>query len=346
MPISVAILSAVVNCRRNAFETELRYTPDDERDCGLQTLAPLAGRARDEQADACRAFLTAAHARIREAHFAGAPGDVTARAWSDAADEVVRALFRAARRRAPGPRGGARRRRRLRPRRALPATATSTSGSWCRAARPATGARRRWPRRSSIRCGTCAWRSATPCAPSTSRRRWRARIWPPCTALLDARFLDGRQAPSGTSSQREVPRLFERDVNGVVERLAEEKNEPPRALRRHGVPARAQREERAGRLSRSARRAVGGQGALPRARLRSDLRDARAGSPRQVAGAHRRAPLLPRACARPRTSRAKRKQDRLTFEMQEAIAPRLLPASASRRTTRAWRARSRRRSRR
>ncbi|MCU1277003.1 MAG: UTP-GlnB uridylyltransferase, GlnD, partial [bacterium] len=59
-------------------------------------LPPLAGRARTEQADACRAYLAAAHARIREAHFAGTPGDVTARQWADAADEVVRALFRAA----------------------------------------------------------------------------------------------------------------------------------------------------------------------------------------------------------------------------------------------------------
>jgi len=65
-------------------------------------LAPLAGRARNEQADACRAYLAAAHARIREAHFAGAPGDVTARAWSDAADEVVRALFAAAAAAHPG----------------------------------------------------------------------------------------------------------------------------------------------------------------------------------------------------------------------------------------------------
>ena len=60
------------------------------------TLPPLAGRARPEQADACRTYLAAAHARIREAHFAGAPGDHTAREWAAAADEVVRALFRAA----------------------------------------------------------------------------------------------------------------------------------------------------------------------------------------------------------------------------------------------------------
>src|SRR5439155_4021741 len=66
------------------------------------TLPPLAGRARPEQADACREFLDAAHARIRAAHDKGAPGDLTARDWAAAADEVVRALFRAASNSFPG----------------------------------------------------------------------------------------------------------------------------------------------------------------------------------------------------------------------------------------------------
>src|SRR5690242_655306 len=60
-------------------------------------LTALAGRARAEQAGLCRAYLAAEHHRIAEAHHAGAPGDETARAYSEVADEVVRALFRAAR---------------------------------------------------------------------------------------------------------------------------------------------------------------------------------------------------------------------------------------------------------
>src|SRR5260370_29962285 len=66
------------------------------------TLPSLAGRARAEQADACRAFLDAAHANIRGAHLQGTPGDQTARAWAEAADHVVRALFRAALAAEPG----------------------------------------------------------------------------------------------------------------------------------------------------------------------------------------------------------------------------------------------------
>src|SRR5438132_2550000 len=45
--------------------------------------------------------LDAARARLAEAHIAGAPGDETARAWALAVDEVVRALFAAARAEAP-----------------------------------------------------------------------------------------------------------------------------------------------------------------------------------------------------------------------------------------------------
>src|SRR5262249_13943477 len=67
------------------------------------TLPPLVGRPRSEQAEACRAYLDAAHERLRQAHFAGAPGDETARGWALAADEVVRALFRAALDSHPGP---------------------------------------------------------------------------------------------------------------------------------------------------------------------------------------------------------------------------------------------------
>src|SRR4051812_38416392 len=62
----------------------------------LSTLS-LDGRMRAEQAEACRAFLSAEHERIAAAHFAGAPGDETARAYAMAADAVVRALFHAAR---------------------------------------------------------------------------------------------------------------------------------------------------------------------------------------------------------------------------------------------------------
>src|SRR5262249_25453765 len=45
-----------------------------------------------------------------------------------------------------------------------------------------------------------------------------------CTALLDARFLDGDRA-IWEKYTREVPRLFDRDVNSLLKRLAREKDE-------------------------------------------------------------------------------------------------------------------------
>src|SRR6185369_5909599 len=48
-------------------------------------------------AAACRQFLDAERARIAAAHRAGEPGELSARAYAEAADQVVCALFRAAR---------------------------------------------------------------------------------------------------------------------------------------------------------------------------------------------------------------------------------------------------------
>ena len=65
MPISVAILSARCQSRRETPPKRTWATLSGRMNvtAGFQTLAPLDGRARAEQADACRAFLTAAHAR-------------------------------------------------------------------------------------------------------------------------------------------------------------------------------------------------------------------------------------------------------------------------------------------
>jgi len=285
------------------------------------TLPPLAGRARNEQADACRAYLTAAHARIKEAHFAGAPGDVTARHWSDAADEVVRALFRAASAAHAD----------------LPLALVAVGGYgrgelcpysdldvWLLVPRGKTGDPRAqaiaeailyplWDLRMEVGHAVRSVEESIELA----REDLTA-----CTALLDARFLDGDRA-IWEKFTREVPRLFDRDVNSLVKRLSKEKDE------RH-----ARFGDTVYLLEPNVKNGQGGYrdllvglwAAKARFRVRdfADLVTAGQASPRQVQALidARRFFLEVRTAAH---FARKRKEDRLTFEVQEAIAPRLFP---------------------
>lgn len=285
------------------------------------TLPPLAGRARSEQADACRAFLTAAQARIKEAHFAGAPGDVTAREQAAATDEVVRALFRAAIGDHPGLDV------------ALLAVGGYGRGELC----PYSDL--------DVWLLVPPGKSADPRAQAVAEAMlyplWDLRLevghavrtvnealdlaredLTACTALLDARFLDGDQAV-WERFVREVPRLFERDVNGVVKRLAKEKSD------RH-----ARFGDTVYLLEPNIKNGQGGYrdlmvglwAAKARFRVRDfgDLVTLGQASQRQTQALieARRFFLAVRTAAH---FAARRKQDRLTFEIQEAIAPRLFP---------------------
>jgi [protein-PII] uridylyltransferase len=287
----------------------------------IATLPPLAGRARAEQADACRAFLTAAQARIREAHFAGAPGDVTARDQAAAADEVVRALFRAA----VGEHAGLDV--------ALVAVGGYGRGELC----PYSDL--------DVWFLVPPGRSADPRAQAVAEAMlyplWDLRLevghavrsvneafdlarddLTACTALLDARFLDGDR-PLWDRFCREVPRLFDRDINDVVNRLGKEKSE--RHARFGDTVYLLEPNVKNGQ---GAYRdlLVGLWAAKARFRVRDfpDLVTAGQASPRQVAAltTARRFFLEVRTAAH---FAVKRKQDRLTFEIQEAIAPRLFP---------------------
>jgi [protein-PII] uridylyltransferase len=285
------------------------------------TLPPLAGRARNEQADACRAYLAAAHARIKEAHFAGAPGDLTARQWSDAADEVVRALFRAA--------AAAEPKLEL----ALVAVGGYGRGELCpysdldvwllvprgKSADPRAQAIAEailyplWDLRMEVGHAVRSVEESIELA----REDLTA-----CTALLDARFLDGDRA-LWEKFTREVPRLFDRDVNGVVKRMSQEKDE------RH-----ARFGDTVYLLEPNVKNGQGGYrdllvglwAAKARFRVRdfADLVTAGQASPRQVQALTdaRRFFLEVRTAAH---FARKRKEDRLTFEVQEAVAPRLFP---------------------
>jgi [protein-PII] uridylyltransferase len=285
------------------------------------TLPPLAGRARPEQADACRTFLTAAHDRIREAHFAGAAGDVTTRDWAAAADEVVSALFRAACNEHPGLDV------------ALVAVGGYGRGELC----PYSDLDI-WL---LVPPGRAKDARAQPIAESMLYPLWDLRMevghavrsvddtvaqaredLTACTALLDARFLDGDR-DIWERFCREVPRLFDRDVNGVVKRMQKEKDD------RH-----ARFGDTVYLLEPNVKNGQGGYrdllvglwAAKARYRVRDfqDLVTAGQASQRQVQAlvAARRFYLEIRTAAH---FAAKRKQDRLTFEIQETIAPRLFP---------------------
>jgi [protein-PII] uridylyltransferase len=282
-------------------------------------LPSLSGRARDEQAEACRAFLDAAHERIKQAHLDGAPGDETARAWAGAADDVVRALFRAALAATPG----------------VEVTLVAVGGYgrgelcpysdldlWFLVDKPGDA-------------------RATAIAEAVLYPLWDLRLevghavrtvgealalaredLTACTALLDARFLDG-ESRIWAEFSREVPRLFDRDVNGVVRRLSREKDD------RH-----ARFGDTVYLLEPNVKNGQGGYrdllvglwAAKARFRIRDfpDLVKLGQASLRQVQSLvdARRFFLEIRTAAH---LHARRKADRLTFETQEAIAPRLFP---------------------
>ena len=284
-------------------------------------LPPLAGRARNEQADACKQFLGEAQARIREAHFAGAPGDETARAWALACDEVVRGLYRAACAADPGL-----------------SLALVAVGGYGRAELCPYSDLDVWllvpgGRTKDARAQAIAEAILSPlwdlrmevghAVRSVEETLAQARQdLTACTALLDARFLDGdRQIWERFC--REVPRLFDRDVNDVIKRLTQEKDE------RH-----ARFGDTVYLLEPNLKNGQGGYrdllvglwAAKARFRVRDfgDLVTLGQASDRQVQAltAARRFYLEIRTAAH---FFAKRKQDRLTFETQEAIAPRLFP---------------------
>ncbi|MCU1279775.1 MAG: [protein-PII] uridylyltransferase, partial [bacterium] len=251
----------------------------------------------------------------------GAPGDATARDWAAAADEVVRALFRAATAAHPGLEL------------ALVAVGGYGRGELC----PYSDL--------DIWLLVPRGKSADPRAQAVAEAMlyplWDLRMevghavrsveesidlarqdLTACTALLDARFLDGDRA-IWENFTRAVPRLFDRDVNVVVRKLSEEKHE------RH-----ARFGETVYLLEPNVKN---GQGAYrdllvglwaAKARYRvhdfPDLVTAGQASARQVQAlvAARSFYLEIRTAAH---FAARRKQDRLTFEMQETIAPRLFP---------------------
>ena len=323
---SVAILARVVNRRVKRFRNRpaLHYSIDERRRDAADARRPARGRAGGR-------LPRLPDGRAR-AHPRGA-------------------LRRRARRRRPRARLGRRRRRggaRALPRRrrrssptwrsrSSPSAATaaassaptaiSTSGCSCRAAnrRSARAGHRRGDPLSAL--GSAHGGRPRRAHASRSRSSRRASDLTACTALLDARFLDGDRA-IWEKFAREVPRLFDRDVNGVVKRLAEEKSE------RH-----ARFGDTVYLLEPNVKNGQGGYrdllvglwAAKARFRVRdfADLVDRRAGERRVRCRRWWRRAASSSRCARPRTSRAKRKEDRLTFEVQEAIAPRLFPASAA-----------------
>src|SRR6478736_171607 len=184
-------------------------------------LSTLAGRARAEQANACRTFLAQEHARIADSFRAGAPGDEVTRAYAHAADEVVTALFRAARAQfdpfevalvAVGGYGRAE----LCPYSDLDLWFL-VPGSVYRDGRAKDLAEAvlypLWDLRMEVGHAVRTVDDALALAKEDLTS---------CTALLDTRFLDGDRALYD-KLEREIPRQFDRDVNGFVRRLTEEK---------------------------------------------------------------------------------------------------------------------------
>jgi [protein-PII] uridylyltransferase len=282
-------------------------------------LNTLAGRARPEQAAACRQFLDAEHARIVEAHRAGAPGDETARAWALAADQVVTALFRAAR-------------AQFEPFE----VALVAVGGYGRAELCPFSDLDLW---FLVPQAVYADGRAKDLAEAVLYPLWDLRMevghavrtvddalslaredLTSCTALLDTRFLDGDRAIYD-KLEREIPRQFDRDVNGFVRRLTTEKTE------RHGRFG-----DTVFLLEPNVKNGEGGYRDLltglwaAKARFRArdfgDLVTMGHATARQAQALveARRFYLRLRTAAH---LHAGRKQDRLTFETQEAIGPQL-----------------------
>ncbi|HZS38739.1 MAG TPA: [protein-PII] uridylyltransferase [Polyangia bacterium] len=290
----------------------------------MNTLSSLAGRPRSDQAEACRAYLAAAHARIAEEHAQGAPGDQTARAYASAADDVVRALFAAARAAASGEEPfecslvavGGYGRAELCP--------YSDLDLWFLVPQARISDGRAQKLAEAVLYPLWDLRMEVGHAVRTIDATLElARDDLTCaTALLDARFLDGERGPF-EKLERAAPRVFERDLNGFVRRVAAEKAE------RH-----ARFGDTVYLLEPNLKNGEGGYRDLligywaAKARFRvhdfADLTRVGQASPRQVQSLVE----ARRFYLQVRTSmhlQARRKADRLTFEVQEAIAPVLCP---------------------
>ena len=212
--------------------------------------------------------------------------------------------------------------------------------------------------RCSIRCGTRSSRSATRCASRARPRGSRSDDLATATALLDARHIAGDRALTDRARARDARRARARRQPERPHRAARRREAgAPRSVRRVALPARAEPQAGHRRAARSRDRAVG-------ARRCAGIRRGPGGDPRRtpsaLIGEPRRdgPPDAPpgRRCSSARATSmlrvralvqlaAKRRFDQLTFEIQEAIAPRAVSRRA-RRTTATSAPRSRPRSRR
>jgi [protein-PII] uridylyltransferase len=289
-----------------------------------ETLPSLSGRARGEQAAACRVYLDRARENLSARYFRGIAegafvGDEAARGWAEAVDTVVRALFSAART-------------------AFPSLEVSlvAVGGYGRSELCPYSDLDLWFVVPSSRD-----REATQLAEAVLYPLWDLRMevghavrtpseaidqakddLTAMTALLDVRFLDGDRGP-WEKLEREIPKLFGRDPNKFVRRLKEEKEG------RH-----ARFGDTVYLLEPNLKNGEGGYRDLMvglwAVRARFGVRD----FPELVAqgqASERQARALMEARRFFLTVRiaahlaAGRKADRLTFEIQEAIAPQLFP---------------------
>jgi [protein-PII] uridylyltransferase len=282
----------------------------------------LAALPRAQRAAACRPFLDGARARVAEAHHAGATGDVTARAWAEAIDELVTALLAAARTTIPTAQvaliavGGYGR---------LELGPFSDLDLWFvvdGAVDPRLGRLAEevlyplWDLRLDVGHAVRAIDEAV----ALGREDLTA-----ATALLDARLVTGDAALADRLDDETRRRLFAREPAALVRKLVDEKT------------ARHQRfGDTVFLLEPDVKNGEGGYrdllvgvwAAKARFRVRSlaELVPLGVATPRQVnvLDDARRFYLTLRAAAH---LHAKRRQDRLLFEVQEAIAPALFAMS-------------------
>lgn len=286
----------------------------------------LDGLSAKEQAALIRPFLEEARARVAAQHEAGAPGDETTAAWATACDAAVIALFRAARRAHP----------------AAGAVSLVAAGGYGRAELCPYSDLDLWfvlPKGGRVDADSRALAEAVLYPLWDLKLEVGHAVRSPeetlglarddlsaATALLDLRFLDGERAPL-EALLADVPRAIG-DINGFIARLKQEKED------RH-----ARFGDTVFLLEPNVKNGEGGYRDLlvglwaVRARYRvkrfSDLPGIGALTHRPVealAAAHRFL-LEVRTAAH---LAAKRKADRLTFELQESIAPAWVGRAATR----------------
>jgi [protein-PII] uridylyltransferase len=286
----------------------------------------LDGLAAKEQAAILRPFLDEARARVAQSHEAGAPGDETAAAWAAACDAAVTALFRSAQRAHP----------------AAGAVSLVAAGGYGRAELCPYSDLDLWfvlPRGAKVDADSRSLAEAVlyPLwdlklevghvvrSPEETLGLARDDL-SAATALLDVRFLDGDRAPYD-ALVADVPRAIG-DVNAFIARLRQEKDD------RH-----ARFGDTVFLLEPNVKNGEGGYRDLlvglwaVKARYRVkrfiDLPAIGAVTSRPVealAAAHRFL-LEVRTAAH---LAGKRKADRLTFELQESIAPAWIARAAAR----------------